>query len=210
VSRARAEPPACWRSSTLIGQGEPMELDHHPGGDPCITAAAQGALCAGVVGDALVPQPKTRTWTSSSNTTRRGRGGGGSPADAGRFAQAAGCGAGPTRVGDPGWQHRHDGVRVGASETRILSPVPALLHPRRPQERRRLARGIPPARRARVDLTDALGADGPRGQVGGRFVTTGTGASGGQGVDLVGRIDDSHARWRRGGDADDSGAGGSV
>jgi len=28
----------------LIGQGEPMELDNHAGGDPFVTAAAQGAL----------------------------------------------------------------------------------------------------------------------------------------------------------------------
>jgi hypothetical protein len=35
----------------------------------------------------------------------------------------------PDGVGDPRWQHRHGGVRVGASATWILSAVPALLPP---------------------------------------------------------------------------------
>jgi hypothetical protein len=112
---------------------------------------------------------------------------------------------------------RGDAARYGPWRARSLGgrgrPRPRLrpvrLHPRRPLERRRLGRGIPPARRARVDLTDARSADGPRGHVGGRFVTTGTGSSGGHGRGLV-ADDDSQARWRRGGDADDSGAGRSV
>jgi len=36
------------------GHGEPVELVGHAGGDPLVTAAAQGALRAGVIGHALV------------------------------------------------------------------------------------------------------------------------------------------------------------
>jgi len=112
------------------GHGELVELLGHADGDPLVAAAAQGARRAGAVGHALVATAEHQDLHELVEHDPVG--------DAGALAAQRvgvdvlgqqGVELVPDGVDDSRWQHRHGGVRVGASATGFSAPCLTCFHP---------------------------------------------------------------------------------